>query len=193
MHVVPRTRRVDFRWFLNHQNGWCDLRLGSDAAIRSWLCLGHPVVSPPVGPPLVIGVGWKWNKGKTSPWNHVQWGFSRKHGDFPWLYVGLPEVNWKKSVFTEFHLWFFAWKPFEKCNDFPMATCMIILGVLLHQPYYSPPNCFTNWFRKTLVRKHEWNQLQIMALLGGIEVLLQTHQRWPAKILVNLVPDCKIR
>ena len=83
MHVVPRTPRVDFRWFLNHQNGWCDLRLGSDAAIRSWLCLGHPVVSPPVGPPLVIGVGWKWNNGKNIALKSCSmgiyqetWGFS---------------------------------------------------------------------------------------------------------------------
>ena len=107
--TIPRTPRVDFRWFLNHQNGWCDLRLGSDAAIRSWLCLGHPVVSPPAGPPLVIGVGWKWNKGKKIALKSFSMGIYRKRGDFPWLYVGLPEVNcWKKSVFTEFHLGFFA-------------------------------------------------------------------------------------
>ena len=144
MHVVPRTPRVEFRWFLNHQNGWCDLRLGSDAAIRSWLCLGHPVESPPVGPPLVIGVGWNWNKGKTSPSNHFQWGFTRKRGDFPWLYVGLPEVNcWKKSGSSTC---VFCMKTVEKWGDFPWQLAWLYSDFCCINPI-TPPNCFTNWFR----------------------------------------------
>ena len=89
--LKPTDSTGRFPWFLNHQNGWCDPRLGSDAAIRSWLCLGHPVVKPPVGPPLVIGVGWKWNKGKNIALKSCS--------------MGIYQETWKSSMAICWFTW----------------------------------------------------------------------------------------
>ena len=143
--LKPTDSTGRFPWFLNHQNGWCDPRLGSDAAIRSWLCLGHPVVKPPVGPPLVIGVGWKWNKGKNIALKSCS--------------MGIYQETWKSSMAICWFTWgllleeirllrvpavFFAWKYVWKMRRFShgnlhgytwifVASTLLLYSELFHE------------------------------------------------------------
>lgn len=145
LHVVPRTPRVDFRWFLNHQNGSCDLRLGSDAAIRSWLCLGHPVVKHRH---WWLGWGGSGTREKHRPEIMFNGDFPGNVGIFHgYMLVYLRLTAGRNPANKEFHPCFFCMKIRLKNGEILHSNCMVILGFLLHQPYYCTPKCFTNWFR----------------------------------------------